>query len=75
MNLIAGRALQSSLVAGALLALAIGAAFVIPALTWAVYAAMVIPLEVLEDRGMPTLSSSDGWPVPTALGLAISLAL
>ena len=37
------------------------------------YYLTVVPLEMLESAGMPTLTGSlDGWPVPTNMGLVIA---
>ena len=37
------------------------------------YYLTVVPLELLESAGVPTLTGSpDGWPVPTNVGLAIA---
>ena len=58
---------------GGLLLLQYAMAWLIPLSAVVFYVPTVVILEILENRGLPTLQGSpDGWPVPTTYGWYIA---
>jgi len=66
--------LMLTLASSAVLAIHWGILVRLGILSWSSYVMTVAPLEQLERLGLPTLTGSDsGWPLPTALGLALAI--